>query len=163
GARRLSLLVAAVVVVASASAALALVTTRRHHGGSGSGSSCALAIRFNGVDYLGATMKQRLRLGRALGQATVPPCPAFTTPRPRPVGRDSDSLTPARRATAATGVGSRTSRPAITFVRPASPVSSGERPRPPSSLGRSLPEPSSPTRTPPPARSSGAGRGVAPR
>ena len=84
GARRLSLLVAAVVVVASASAALALVTTRRHHGGSGSGSSCALAIRFNGVDYLGATMKQRLRLGRALGQATVPPCPDFNNPKAPP-------------------------------------------------------------------------------
>lgn len=84
GARRLVLVAAAALVVAAASAALALVTTGRHHATSGGEGSCALAIRFDGVDYLGTTMKQTLRLGRPLDQATVPPCPDFNDPKAPP-------------------------------------------------------------------------------
>ena len=72
--RRIALLAAAALVVGSASAALALVATGRGHGGSGSAGSCALAIRFDGVDYLGTTVKQTLPFGGPLGQGTLPPC-----------------------------------------------------------------------------------------
>ena len=71
--RRIALLAAAALVVGSASAALALVATGRGHGGSRSAGGCALAVRFDSVDYLGRTVKQ-LRLGRALGRGTLPPC-----------------------------------------------------------------------------------------
>jgi hypothetical protein len=71
--RRIALLAAAALVVGSASAALALVATGRGHGGSRSAGGCALALRFDSVDYLGTTV-ERLRLGRALGQGTLPPC-----------------------------------------------------------------------------------------
>jgi Family of unknown function (DUF6281) len=86
GARRLALLAAAaLVVVASASAALVLVTRGGGHAViARSGSSCALAVRFDGVDYLGSTMKQPLHLGRALGQATLPPCQDSNSPGPPP-------------------------------------------------------------------------------
>jgi Family of unknown function (DUF6281) len=78
--RRLAVLAAALLAVAAASAALALVTTGRHHQGSESPGSCALAVRFDGIDYLASTMKQPLQLGRTLGQATLPPCPDFNNP-----------------------------------------------------------------------------------
>jgi Family of unknown function (DUF6281) len=76
--------VAAAVAVASGSVAVALVGGGGHPAASAGAEGCALAVDFDGVEYLGTTVKRTLHLGRRLGRAFVEPCPDVIDSPPTP-------------------------------------------------------------------------------
>jgi hypothetical protein len=78
-----------VLPLAAVAVATALVSGCGDRAGSTDAAGCALVVDFDGARYVGATVKQTLRLGRRLGRAFGEPCPdLISNPQPPTVPSD---------------------------------------------------------------------------